>query len=166
MKTDIRYGTKYAATKDLRITEIAKLIRADIKAGVTAGTLPKAKYSVVSDSYSGGYSIRIRISGAEGIPTYNADRLVFEHLSPHVYCGLNVYSEEMRDVLKELNRIHGSYNFDGSDLMTDYHHVRFYGDASVDEGPEVRAKALAAALAPKAEPTPAQNDFLAYLGAV
>jgi hypothetical protein len=168
MTTDSSYGEKYAATKNLSQVEVAKLIRADIKAGVKAGTLPKAKYSVTCQDSA----IRIQVSSVEGIPTYNAERLLRDHAEPHVFCGLNMYSHEMVGVLRELDRIHGAYNFDGSDLMTDYHHVRFFGHATVASDPAVRAAELAAALGvvspgvPANETAPAQNDYLAYLGAV
>jgi hypothetical protein len=172
MTTDISYGEKYAATKNLSQVEVAKLIRSDIKAGVKAGTLPKAKYSVTCDSYSGGCSIYIRVSAVEGIPVYNADRLVFEHQDPHAYCDMALYSVEMVGALKALDDIHASYNFDGSDTQSDYFHVRFYGRASLTFDPAVRAAELAAALGvvspgvPANETAPAQNDYLAYLGAV
>lgn len=187
------YGTKYAATKDLKRTEIAKLIRADIKAAVKAGSLPKAKYSVTCRSYSGGGSIDIHVSEAEGIRVYNVERLLFEHDEPHAYCALDVYSAEMMAVVETLDAIHASYNYDGSDYSTDYFHVRFYGDAKPAFNGAIQAAELAAALdartaretllrtagvnVPKrpvlalvrSAPEPVaqpQNDFLAHIGAL
>ena len=178
------YGTKYAATKDLKRTEIAKLIRADIKAAVKAGGLPKAKYSVTCRSYSGGGSIDIYVSKAEGIRVYNVDRLLFEHDEPHAYCPMDVYSAEMMAVVETLDAIHAAYNYDGSDYSTDYFHVRFYGDAKPAYDTAVKAAELEAAIDARAAretprrpvlalvrsvPKPAvppQNDFLAHIGAL
>lgn len=58
------YGAKY--DKNLSTTQIAALVREEIKAAVKAGTLPAGKYSVRSQSYSGGSSIDVRISGLTG----------------------------------------------------------------------------------------------------
>ena len=66
------YGTKYQEfhtdANGERVyrsaAEIAKAIRADIKAAVKAGELPKARYSVKSDSYTGGSSVDVTIGEA------------------------------------------------------------------------------------------------------
>jgi len=135
---NIAYGAQYAATKDLSIVEIAKLVRADIKAAVKSGELPVAKYSVTISKYSMGQSLRIRVSGVEGVRVYNPDRLRFERENPHAYCSLNRYSDEIQSVVQKLNEIQGAYNFDGSDRMTDYSHVRFHGFADIVNDEAVR----------------------------
>ncbi len=178
------YGTKYAATKDLKRVEIAKLIRADIKAAVKAGTLPKAKYSVTCEAFSGGGSIDIRVSEAVGIRVYNADRLLFEHDEPHGSAIHHMfYSAEMTAVIEALDAIHASYNFNGSDIQSDYFHGRFYGDARPVTCETTREEELEAAIdARAARETPkrpaltlvrnvapvqaSQNDFLAHIGAL
>lgn len=172
----IAYGNKYAATKDLRRPEIAKLIRADIKAAVKAGALPAAKYSVVCQSYSGGGSINVRIADVAkpGFVLANEARLRWDAENPHGgLCGcpseaMWLDSEEARAVKATVEKIMGAYNFDGSDSQTDYFHVRFYGHAEFDSrwANEKREAEKAALFAPKAPEASAQEDFLAAMGAL
>lgn len=181
MSTPISYGTKYAATKDLRVVEIAKLVRADIKAAVAAGELPKAKYSVTSDHNS----IDVRVSHVEkdGFVLANAERVIWDHEQPHAglyNCPSEVrwlYSAEAREVLSKIDLLTGAYNYDGSDSQSDYFNVRFYGHAQyahawADERTEgEKATILATHNAPKsaandvAPESNAQEDFLAAMGA-
>lgn len=177
--TTTNYGEKYAATKDLTRVEIAKLIRADIKAAVAVGSLPKAKYSVTCERFSGGGSIDITVAKVEGISVHNAERLLFEHDHPHAYCRLDRFSVEMAGAIAKLERIHADYNYDGSDIQSDYFNVRYYGRVTV-EGDECEAAELVAALQARATlaskrpaltlvaraPVAAQNDFLAHIGAL
>lgn len=162
-----KYGEKYASTQGLKRPEIAKLIREDIKAAVKAGTLPKGRYSVRTESYSGGGSIDITVSDVVGIPIVNLDRLRWHRDNPHATYGCepaNVrdrYTPEMREVIAKLERIHGSYNYDGSDSMADYYDVRYYGTVTVDCTWEVNvgARELTAA-----STEPRQVEFLSHLG--
>lgn len=176
--TTTNYGSKWAATKDLSRVEIAKLIRADIKAAVKAGLLPKAKYSVTCESYSGGGSIDVSISAVEGIPVHNAERLLFVHANPHEFERMSRYSAEMTKAIETIELIHGAYNYDGSDIQADYFHVRYYGNVQVAwqyadaVAAEELAKALEARDMPRPRlmlvPAPAANhcDFLAHVGAI
>lgn len=164
-----RYGEKYASTKGLKRPEIAKLIRADIAAEVKAGTLPKGRYSVRTETYSGGGSIDITISDVVGIPIVNLDRLRYHRDNPHTTYGCepaNVrerWSPEMRAVITKLEQIHGSYNYDGSDSMADFFDVRYYGSVSVDCTWEVQTGA-AAPIAADGTSDRKHADFLAHLG--
>jgi hypothetical protein len=118
------YGPKYEASKNLAGgVEIAKLVRADIKAAVKAGTLPKGKYSVKSDFKS----IDVKVSDLN-ITVYSEAALT----SPGRVYVYELYSERMAAALKTLREIHGAYNYDGSDLASDYFNVRYYGDVSLD----------------------------------
>ena len=134
------YGTKYEATKGLSRVEIAKLIRADIKAAVKAGTLPAAKYSVTCQSYAGGGSINIKVADVtkEGFVLHNEARLRWDLENPHAglyNCPANVrdlYSPEAVELKKTLEGIMAAYNYDGSDIQSDYFNVRFYGGAEFD----------------------------------
>jgi hypothetical protein len=126
------YGTKYEATKDLSRVEIAKLIRADIKAAVKAGLIPKAKYSVTC---SRGTGIDVSIVDVErrGFVLHNPERLRWEAENPHASMWSapgNVrdrFSPEAEAVLAALKEIWGAYNYDGSDIQSDYFNVRYYG---------------------------------------
>lgn len=187
---EISYGSKYESSKGLNRAEIAKLVRADIKAAVASGALPKAKYSVRVKSFSGGGSIDITFSFVEepGFALFNAERLAFdiEH-EHHVYSPDPIYSERAREMTKKLEAILGAYNYDGSDSQVDYFNVRFYGHATPQwewerdvrkvEEAAVRASMVATEMAPAFEAllerVEAQNDaarvdgqtgFLSFLG--
>jgi len=131
------YGTKYEATKNLSRVQIAALIRADIKAGVKAGTLPKGKYSVTC---SRGTGIDISVANIEeaGFVLHNPERLRWEAENPHQgmwAAPANVrarYSERAEAVKAALEMIWHSYNYDGSDIQSDYFNVRYYGGVQFD----------------------------------
>lgn len=98
-------GSKYAEVENLDITEIAKLIRKDIK-----NELPAIKASVKIERYSMGQSIDV-VAWTD-VPIYVVGR------------DLNSNGQRLYDKLKE---IVDAYNFNDSDSMTDYFHVNFYG---------------------------------------
>lgn len=178
------YGTKYAATKDLTRVEVAKLIRAEIKAAVKDGSLPKATYSVTCERFSGGGAIRIEVSNVSGIRVHNVERLLFEHDQPHAYCRMDRYSAEMTTAIAALEAILVSYNYDGSDIQSDYFNVRFYSSVRITCRDAVKAMELESAIDARAAretpkrpaltlvrsvPKPVaqpQNDFLAHIGAL
>lgn len=182
----ISYGTKYAATKDLNRVEIAKLIRADIKAAVANGSLPKASYSVKTESYAGGGSINVRIANVEkpGFVLANADRIRWDHENPHAgLCGCPsearwLYSGDARELLRAVDAIMGAYNYDGSDIQSDYFNVRFYGHAEFSHAwaDERIASEKPAILGTVTEPAPAndvaapemsaQESYLEAMGAI
>jgi hypothetical protein len=139
-----KYGARYGAMggKYLSAAEIAKLMRADIKAEIAAGNLPGSArdYGVRVHNYSGGRSIRIEARHmehlwiecdgrdcrdvwckAKGLPEYAA------HAQTH-----KVLSAEGKRILAILQSIHDAYNHDGSDVMTDYFDVNYYGEASIE----------------------------------
>lgn len=127
------FGAKYEATKNLATVEIAKLIRADIKAAIEAGTLPRGKYSVRS-SHGSGRSIDVRIQNLEGVRLLSVEWVRWraeheDHETPPA--GFVRYSAVAQAAVDTLKAIHWSYNYDGSDSQTDYFNVRYYGDASI-----------------------------------
>lgn len=128
--TEIVYGSKFAATKGLSRVEIAKLVRADIKSSLKSGELPAGKYSVKTESYSGGGSINVTFTVADpNFPAWNPARLVHEATSPNAWMSANSLtfrSAELTAVEATLQAMLDAYNFDGSDIQTDYFHVRFY----------------------------------------
>lgn len=146
--TDRRwYGGRYANTSDLDLTDIAKLIRAEVKlarkiAKMTAtpgamkiadpiGDAPTAiKVSVRTQYYSGGGSINVRLSNipaewgwVEEPDDSHYDRRPRKVATP----ALKAFARAIKDVMN-------AYNYDGSDLMTDYFDKRFYGHVTDDEG--------------------------------
>lgn len=123
------YGAKY--NRDLSTTEIAKLVRTDIKAAMKAGTLPKAKYSVRTEYYSGGSSLYVTISKVEEprFFLYNPARLEHEVRTPHATLGPDaqmLYSSVATALLKNVEALVNAYNHNGSDIMVDYFDVKFY----------------------------------------
>ncbi len=128
-------GSKYAANKDLSTTEIAKLVRADIKAAVKSGKLPRAaKVSVKTDYYSMGSAIRVRVSGIT--PAFNPAWLVWTKKNPHLSfhstpeAARERYSPLVVTTMATVEKIVASYNYDNSDSMTDYHDSNFHADVS------------------------------------
>ncbi|MFE0778076.1 hypothetical protein [Streptomyces sp. NPDC058861] len=137
---EVVYGDKYEQVKNMRLPDIAKLMRADIKIARKVGTksstpgalaaidplgdMPKEiRVSVTSEYFSGGGAIRMRV---KNIPiewgfVQEQDRWGDMRWVP---------SAAFAAVLTDLEVIHQAYNFDGSDSQVDYYHVNFYG--SVD----------------------------------
>jgi hypothetical protein len=115
-------------------------IRADVKQAVAEGLLPKRwKYSVTKQDYSGGRSIDVEVRDCadawveEDLSRCPLDGLTGQktcqenfHYSPRCAGALHL-TEEADAALMTLKRIHGAYNYDGSDSMTDYFDVNYYG---------------------------------------
>lgn len=127
--SEITYGDKY--DRSLTTTQIAAAFRADVKRETAAGNLPRGlKLSVKTRYFSGGSSIDVKLVAVpEGLPVRNpgydpswrAPESINDPLSP-----------ELRAALKLLASLLDAYNFDGSDIQTDYFHVRFYGHVELD----------------------------------
>lgn len=139
------YGTKFDSTEGLRTADIAKLVRADIKlarkigkqaqeadaSGALATTDPIANapaqitYSVRTRTYAGGSSIDVVIKNipAEWGWTESVDDRgdVVRKGTP----ALGALSRELKAILD-------AYNYDGSDLLSDFSDVRFYGSVHAD----------------------------------
>jgi hypothetical protein len=122
-------GSKYQSTKHLDVKELAVLVRNDIKEAIQSNQLPNGKYSVRIKRYSGGRSIDVTISDLE-FPIIDREGYLASKLNsdPRV----SRYTKIARLTLKVVDLILNQYNFDDSDSMTDYFHVRFYGDAKFD----------------------------------
>lgn len=143
---EVSYGAKYEQVKHLSTTEIAKLIRADIKLarkvetklGTAAGadiaivdglaalaSMPKTiKVSVRSEYFSGGSSIDVRVYN---LPEKGWGYVHEEYPRPHWTPGA-----ELSAILDALAEIHRAYNYNGSDAMVDYFDVNYYGHVDVD----------------------------------
>lgn len=125
-------GSKYLATKDLGLAELAQLIREDIK----ALAIPGLKVSVRISRYSMGRSIDIRVTAAPFVARFEDvlhDVNVVEAIvTSRRQQGIPMpwLTDEARAVQEALEAIHGSYNFDNSDFQTDYFHTRFAGSVS------------------------------------
>ena len=140
------YGAKYDQVSRLSTTEIAALIRADLKLARKAGKMaakagdlavadPIAdapdgiRFSVRSEYFSGGSAIRIailRIPEAWGYEE-REDR----DWPGRKYTGA---TEALADLGMAVKAVMNAYNYDGSDSQTDYYDVNFYGSVSDDRG--------------------------------
>lgn len=152
--SEIKYGAKY--NKDLTRTQIAALIRKDITAALKAGELPKGLKTSVRKR-NGSIDVEI-VAVPAGFRILSDASLKGEHVAPMYW-----QTEQAREVLAKLEEIHAAYNFDGSDIVTDYFHVNYYGRAAFDwQLTDAERKAFAAAkAAPKAEP---QVEFMTWAG--
>lgn len=137
--------------------DIAKLIRADIKAAITAGDLPGTtrNYSVRCDHGSLTQAIRITTKDLDGMwrrcPGVIADK--YGPGSGTFSCGDSwckaggefadsphakyhqILTAEGRRVKALLQQFHDDYNHNGSDSMTDYFDQRYWGHADIGERP-------------------------------
>lgn len=138
------YGERYAETKSLRLTEIAKLIRAEVKLARKLAKLPTApgalkladaigdapaeiKISVRTEYYSGGGAINVSLSG---IP----QEWGWEMREDRYGYVCEMPTPALKALAEAIKAIMNSYNYDGSDTMTDYFDVRFYGHVSANGG--------------------------------
>ncbi len=141
----ITYGPKHE--KDLDIVAIAKRLRAEIKAAVKAGELPKCKYNVRISRYNGGQSMNILIKDYPGT-IYNQRHLKLTHEIDQGCLGeagrarhrdlwderetLTRYTKDLLDLIKALEKLVDQWNYDGSDSQTDYFHVNYYSHVDID----------------------------------
>ena len=131
-KADPRhYGSRYDMAKS--IDEIPGLIRSEIKAAVAAASCRAASTASASavDALLGD---RCADRGSRD-PLLNPERLAADRDDPHTYrpeyhCPR--YTPEATAVRKAVEAICDSFNHDGSDSMTDYFDVRFYGSVDFD----------------------------------
>lgn len=144
------YGHQY--DRELSTTEIAKRIRADIKTAIAEGLLPGApvRYSVQSRYFSGGSSIDVTVKGWADAWT-DGTRNGFD---------AQVLVPDAEAAKMTLDRITGAYNHDGSDAMTDYYDVNFYGHVAFESASsaEFRASEKARLAQRKADRTAALAD--------
>ncbi len=118
------FGAKY--DKDMDIAEIAKRVRADIKAA-----FPSVKVSARISRYAGGRSLNVRITQLpKGMLPMNPQRVVFEAQNPHACLpnGMPRYNAAAEKLLTDVKAIVNAYRRDQSDIQTDYFSTNFYGD--------------------------------------
>jgi hypothetical protein len=129
---EITEGSKYQATRDLDIAEIAKLVRKDIKAAQALGLLPaEATFAVRIDRFSGGQSLDVTLTGMPDTWTYVSPGLEPDYANYVPAHG--GYTDEAEAAIKTLRSIVFTYNYDGSDIQSDYFNVRFYGHVKIQD---------------------------------
>lgn len=105
-------GGKYQATKDIYGSELVKIIKQDLKE-----QLPKT-YKVLArkELYAGGWAIHFTIKKT------GVERYVNHEESP-----------EHKELSKKVADIIEAYNFDNSDIMSDYFSVKFYKHIRIEK---------------------------------
>lgn len=118
-----KYKYKFVGSNYTGLTtkETAKEIRSHLKA-----RFPEVKFSITSD-----YS-RIDITIKQS--PYNNLKLEYSaNIEPRKYREYDAeHNKEINAIVEYCNRLLTSYNYDDSDIMTDYFHTHFYKNVSVD----------------------------------
>jgi hypothetical protein len=134
MEHESRVGAKF--DKTLTVTEIAKRIRADIKAAIAAGELPAGLVVSVRQrpcTHSSAIDAQIKAVPA-GFRVMNPDRVRHDRDTNYALPPRRLeqrHAPEMVAALAVLAKIHGAYNRDDSDSSSDYFDRRYYGSAGV-----------------------------------
>jgi len=131
------YGEKHDNGMDIK--DIAKAVRQDIKDAQKAKTLPQMKISVTIERYSGGQSLNLNIKEFP-IQFINIYRMKLQTENSNVFVGnlpdehpaYELYTPLAKKALETLKSMVGSYNYDGSETMTDYFDVNFYSHIGFD----------------------------------
>ncbi len=110
-------GEKYEEVKSLSTTDITKLIRKEIREKYKG-----MKISVTSEHFSGGSAINITIKECG----FNPINTEWNPKEEDMQLRKSKYNEEGESLLKELEEVANKYNYDRSDVMTDYFDVMFY----------------------------------------
>jgi hypothetical protein len=118
-----KVGNKYQEVKSLSVVEIAKLVRKDLK------QFNDCKFSVTSDRNT--ISIYLKDSPLNRLEIYDQ----FQELG----WGGKVISIE-KDLRKKVKEILDQYNYNNSEMMTDYFDVNFYSYFYLDSDLENKYK--------------------------
>lgn len=129
-------GAKYEETKNLDITDIAKLVRKEIKE-----TFPELKTSITTERYSMGRSLSVVVKESPvplKNPLYDSEFVwsirvgKITSWNDEDNAKREYMTEEGKRVESAIKDIIGQYNFDDSDAMTDYFHVAFHSGVRIE----------------------------------
>jgi len=129
-------GSKY--DDSLSIIEIAKRVRGDVKAAVADGRLPASlAVGVRVHKYAGGRSLNVDIKAMPG-DILTPERVAWEVANPHAsyHDAPSRYAPEAKAALELVEAIVAAYNYDNSDIESDYFNVNFYEHISIDDALE------------------------------
>lgn len=117
---------------DLDVKEIAKRMRQAIKA-----ELPEVKAKVQIRRYSGGQAVDIHVDSA----SFDCDPIIpmqqwYEENDMQGFRRpwKENYNATMVQAMVKLKEIHGRWNYDNSDIMSDYFDVNYYGSVTSPNG--------------------------------
>lgn len=154
---EVWYGENYVHDYRISTTQLAAMIRSDLKVRRAMGKKSAAapedavslklrdaiadapasiKFSIRTDYFSGGSSIDITI---KGVPAEWGWIIDPQYDPMDCYHSRKwIESDALKELKAEVSRVHQSYNHDGSDAMVDYFDKRFYGHVSTDWREEPR----------------------------
>jgi hypothetical protein len=128
-------GPRYDPARWRSSAEVARLVRADLRAAQARGALPpSAVFSVRSDSFAGGQSLRVQI---RNLP----DR---EILDDHPDFPRRL-SPAARELERAVRRVANAYNRDRSDSQSDVFDVHYYAHVSIETEADRDTRQLLAA---------------------
>lgn len=132
-------GRKYKQTENMKISEIAKLVKKELD--IRFGDV--AKFSVVSDVYTGGASINVTITDITGFNPFTetyTQSLKNNELYEDFYSRtrdewnrVQITTDELKKIIDESESVINQYRMDDSDSMIDYFHSNFYGFVRFDD---------------------------------
>ncbi len=118
-------GSKYKETENLSLKEIAKLIRADFKE-------LKLKGYKISVRCRDHIAIDMEVVAVpEGFRMFSDIGAEFTKKFPNRPTSIisnSLYSDDYTKIVAEMKKIFDSYNYDYSDVMSDFFNVRYYGN--------------------------------------
>ena len=123
MLTAHTVGNKYKEVKNLTVVEIAKLVRKDLK------QFNDCKFSVTSDYNT--ITVYLKDSPLNKLEVYDQ--------SLELGWGDKVIAIE-KNFRNKVKEILDQYNFNNSEIMTDYFHVNFYSHFYLDSDLENKYK--------------------------
>lgn len=131
-----RHGSFYDETRNMTVKEVAAHMRKVIRQTVKDGLLPQDwKYSIRYRTASMCQAIDVDVT----IPT-DLYRLELDYYEQNGYNTRSAFAQfndrfaplaELGAARNLLESIHKAYNYDGSDSMTDYFDVRYYGTVNL-----------------------------------
>lgn len=137
-------GAKYAQVRRMSLTDIAKLMRADLKLArkLAKATAPKPgevatidpigdapaeiKISIRTEYYSGGGAIDVVIKGVPQVWGWTED--TDDYGNP-----VKLATPAMTAFYRAVQEVHSAYNYDNSDAMTDYYDRNYYGHVNTEQ---------------------------------
>lgn len=120
-------GSRYQATRHLRATEVAKLIRADIAAAIKAGEIPAIKASVRCSGSSMHDSIGLVVTA---VPAGFQVKAESEQANRDAGQRCPWLTAEASALLARLDAMREAYNYDASQIEVDHFDTRFYGSVA------------------------------------
>jgi len=118
----VTIGPKYDRDQWRSAAEVARLLRADLKAAQESAALPpSAVFSVRSESFAGGQSVRVEI---RNLP----DRDILDDHPDYP----NRLNRDARELERTVRRMANAYNRDASDGQSDVFDVHYYAQVSIE----------------------------------